>query len=170
LPGRIVAPNITPDKETGIGNWTDGEKIRAIRDGVSRDGRALFPTMPYQHYRLMSDEDVYSLVAYLNTLPAVFNCLPQTQVDFPANLWINSEPQPAGMVPEPDRKNTVKYGEYLVTIAGCQSCHGSEENRKTNLQFAGRKITRLWHETGNLPSDELSAMNAYLKTQPATLR
>jgi hypothetical protein len=43
----VVAPNITPDKETGIGNWTDGEVIRAIREGVSRDGQALFPLMPY---------------------------------------------------------------------------------------------------------------------------
>src|SRR5690242_8684998 len=65
LPGTIIASNITPDRETGIGSWTDGEKIRAIREGVSRNGRALYPLMPYQSYRALSDEDVQALVAYL---------------------------------------------------------------------------------------------------------
>src|SRR5579863_3009153 len=66
LPGRIVASNITPDPETGIGNWTDGEKIRAIREGISKDGHALSPLMPYPSYRIMTDEDVQSLVAFMN--------------------------------------------------------------------------------------------------------
>src|SRR5262249_47604459 len=61
LPGTIVAPNLTPDPETGLGKWTDGEKIRAIREGIDRDGRGLFPMMPYTGYRSMSDEDVESL-------------------------------------------------------------------------------------------------------------
>ena len=64
-------PNITPDRETGIGTWTDGEKIRAIREGIHKDGSALFPMMPYAEYRNMSDDDVQSLVAYLNSLPPV---------------------------------------------------------------------------------------------------
>jgi hypothetical protein len=49
LPGTVVAPNLTPDPETGLGAWSDGEKIRAIREGISRDGRALFPMMPYPY-------------------------------------------------------------------------------------------------------------------------
>src|SRR6266545_817521 len=81
LPGTVVAPNITSDLETGIGTWTDGEKIRAIREGIGKDGRALFPMMPYKLYRKMSDEDVYSLVAYLNTLPPVRNLLPRTRLN-----------------------------------------------------------------------------------------
>lgn len=67
LPGTIVAPNLTPDPETGLGRWTDGEKIRAIRDGVDITGRALFPMMPYPGYRSMSDEDVQAVVAYMNS-------------------------------------------------------------------------------------------------------
>jgi hypothetical protein len=63
LPGVVAPRNITPDKETGIGNWTDGEKIRAIREGISRDGTTLFPMMGYERFRHMSDEDVYSLSA-----------------------------------------------------------------------------------------------------------
>ena len=89
LPGSITAPNITPDKETGIGNWTDGEKIRAIREGISKDGRALFPMMPYSEYRKASDDDIYSLVAYLNTLPPVNNAVPKSVVAFPVSLMIN---------------------------------------------------------------------------------
>ena len=62
LPGTISTANLTPVPETGLGNWTDGEKIRAIREGVSRDGRALFPMMPYAFYRNMSDEDVQRVI------------------------------------------------------------------------------------------------------------
>jgi mono/diheme cytochrome c family protein len=123
MPGTVVAPNLTPDPETGIGNWTDGEKIRAIREGVDRDGRALFPMMPYTNYGKMSDEDVESLVAYMNTLAPVKNPLPKTQLAFPVNLFIKGVPQPAGSVPPHDRSDKVKHGEYLVTIGDCQGCH-----------------------------------------------
>ncbi len=57
LPGTVVASNITPDPETGIGAWTDGEKLRALREGIGRDGRVLFPMMPYTDYRNLCDED-----------------------------------------------------------------------------------------------------------------
>ena len=65
LPGRVVAPNLSPDPETGAGNWTDDQLARAIREGIGHDGRALFPMMPYQRFRAMSDEDVASIVVYL---------------------------------------------------------------------------------------------------------
>jgi mono/diheme cytochrome c family protein len=123
LPGVVAPRNITPDKETGLGNWTDGEKIRAIREGISRDGTALFPMMGYERFRHMSDEDVYSLVAYLNTLPPVRNPVPRSKIVFPVSMLIKSAPQPAGHVPQPDHSNKVKYGEYLVTMAGCIECH-----------------------------------------------
>jgi mono/diheme cytochrome c family protein len=123
LPGRVVASNITPDPETGTGRWSDGEKIRAIRDGVSRDGRALLPMMPYPFYRYMSDEDVESLVAYLNTLKPVRNPLPSTEIDFPANLFTKGVPQPAGKVAPVDRSDPVRYGEYLARLGGCLDCH-----------------------------------------------
>ena len=123
LPGVVVPRNITPDNETGIGNWTDGEKIRAIREGISRDGTALFPMMGYERFRHMSDEDVYSLVAYLNTLTPVRNPAPRSKIVFPVSMLMKGAPQPAGHVPEPDRSNKVKYGEYLVMMAGCMECH-----------------------------------------------
>lgn len=123
LPGVVTAPNITPDPETGIGAWTDGEKIRAIRDGVDNTGRALFPMMPYTGYRNMSDEDVESVVAYMNSLPPVKHALPVTRLDFPVNLMIQFAPQPAGSVPSPNRAEGLKYGEYLVSVGGCNECH-----------------------------------------------
>ena len=94
LPGRIVAPNLTPDPETGVGGWTDDQLARAIREGVGHDGRALFPIMPYQHYRNMSDEDLASVVVYLRSLPAVHNQLPATEIIFPVEYLIRSAPEP----------------------------------------------------------------------------
>ena len=139
MPGRVVAPNITPDPETGIGNWTDGEKIRAIRDGVDRDGRALFPMMPYEGFRHMSDDDVQSLVAYLDALPPVRHPLPATQLNFPVNLMIKFAPQPAGGVPAPDRANKLHHGGYLVNLAGCGDCHTPAEKGQpvAGMEFAG---------------------------------
>src|SRR5215471_12762706 len=65
LPGKVFAPNLTPDKESGAGNWTDDMLARAVREGIGHDGRTLFPLMPYQNYREMPDEDLASIVVYL---------------------------------------------------------------------------------------------------------
>ena len=70
LPGKVYPPNITPDKETGAGNWTDDQLARAIREGIGNDGRALFPFMPYENFRYMSDEDLASVIVYLRSIPA----------------------------------------------------------------------------------------------------
>ena len=67
----VTAPNITPDRETGAGTWTDDMLTRAIREGIGHDGRTLFPLMPYTQYRSMSDADVASIVVYLRSLPAL---------------------------------------------------------------------------------------------------
>lgn len=146
LPGRVYSPNITPDPETGIGKWTDGEKIRAIREGVSRDGRALFSFMPYTHYAKMSDEDVHSVVAYLNTLAPVRKAQPRTELDFPVKYLINDVPQPVtGPVAAPDRSDKVKYGEYLVNLGGCVVCHTKLDKGSVppELAFSGGEEFRL---------------------------
>lgn len=140
LPGEITAPNLTPDLETGLGKWTDGEKIRAIREGVSKDGRALFPFMPYQAYRHMSDEDVYSIVAYMNSLKPIRNALSQTKLDFPVNILIKSTPVPVmEPVPQPDHTDPKKYGEYLVMIGSCVDCHTQKEKGEPipDMLYAG---------------------------------
>jgi mono/diheme cytochrome c family protein len=128
LPGEIVACNLTPDPETGLGRWTDGEKIRAIREGVDKDGRASFPFMPYPSYAKMSDEDVESIVAYMNTLKPVRNSLPVTKLDFPVGMMIKFTPKPLnGKVTTPDISSRAAYGRYLVTIGDCSGCHTPKE-------------------------------------------
>ncbi|MBZ5537958.1 MAG: cytochrome c [Acidobacteriia bacterium] len=145
LPGTVTAPNITPDIETGIGYWTDGEKIRAIREGIDREGRALFPFMPYPYYRQMSDEDVQSLVAFMNTLRPVKSRWPKTILNFPVNFLIKGEPQPAKNVPSTDRGNKLRYGGYLVKMAGCAICHSPMKNGELieSKRFAGGQVLRL---------------------------
>lgn len=138
LPGKVFARNITPDAETGLGRWSDGEIVRAIREGISRDGSALFPMMPYSGYRYMADEDVYSLVAYLRSLPPVRNEVPRSQIDFPVSMLIKGEPQPAGSVRSVDRGNRMAYGQYLTNLAGCEECHTPAEKGKL---IAGRNFS-----------------------------
>ncbi len=123
FPGSVTAQNLTPDPETGLGSWTDGEKVRAIREGVDKHGRALFPIMPYPDYGRLSDEDVKAIVVYMNSLAPVKNALPPSRINFPVNLLIKGAPRPVGHVPEPDRGDPLKLGEYLVHVAGCDSCH-----------------------------------------------
>lgn len=136
MPGEIYAANITPDVETGIGSWTDGEKIRAIREGVDKNGRTLFPIMPYSFYRYMSDDDVQALVAYLDTMPAIQHKLPATRVNFPDSMWMKGDPKPVdGPVKTPDRSDKVRYGEYLQTISHCEVCHTPYPNLKPQLQY-----------------------------------
>ena len=145
-PGRIAPPNISQDREHGIGQWTDGEIIRAVREGVSRDGRALFPMMPYQSYARMSDEDVQSLVAYLRAMPAIGKAVPSTKVDFPLNIFMKSAPQPVNTpVAGPDKSNSIAYGKYLVAVAGCETCHTRLEKgeRPASLAFGGGEVFRV---------------------------
>lgn len=141
--GTVVAPNLTPDIETGLGAWTDGEKIRAIRDGVDKNGRALFPAMPYQAYRRFTDDDVQALVAFLDSLPPVRHPLPQTKLNFPLSLLIKGVPQPTGSVPQSDRSDPKKYGEYLVAVGTCERCHTPVDERFNPLpgkKFAGGTV------------------------------
>jgi mono/diheme cytochrome c family protein len=136
----LVAPNITPDQETGAGNWSDDTLARAIREGIGHDGRALFPVMPYQSYREMSDEDLASIVVYLRTVPAVKNQLPTTRLPFPLNFLMQNMPQPiTAAVAAPDQTNQIALGEYLVKMAACADCHTPQEKGQPmpGMQFAG---------------------------------
>ncbi|MEK6375546.1 MAG: cytochrome C [Acidobacteriota bacterium] len=124
FPGVVAAQNITPDPETGLGKWTDGEVLRAIREGVDREGKALFPMMPYQHYRYMSDEDAKSIVAFIRTLKPLRNQVPEKHLDFPVNFIAKFIPKPLdGPVAAPDPANRLEYGHYLARIGGCYECH-----------------------------------------------
>jgi hypothetical protein len=167
LPGLIAPPNISQDRERGLGDWTDGEIIRAVREGVSRDGRALFPMMPYQSYSKMSDEDVEALVAYLRTMPALKHDVPKTKVDFPVNLLMKSAPQPVvGKVAPPNREDRIAYGKYLVGMAGCEICHTKMEKGAPieGMNFAGGEVFRvpgMEVHSANISSDVETGIGAW---------
>jgi Cytochrome c len=136
----LVAPNITPDKETGAGNWSDDALARAIREGIGHDGRTLFPLMPYSLYKRMSDEDLASIVVYLRSVPPVRNPLPQTRIPFPVSRLVQSVPEPiSSAVAPPDTSDAVKRGEYLARIAVCTDCHTPKERGEplAGMEFAG---------------------------------
>jgi mono/diheme cytochrome c family protein len=122
LPGSVAyASNITPDPETGIGNWTDAEIITAIREGRRPDGSLIGPPMPIGMYRGLSDGDVQAIVAYLRSVPPVRNAVPKSRYDFPLPPAYGP---PVVSVPEPDRGDPVAYGAYLAGPAGhCMECH-----------------------------------------------
>lgn len=136
----LTASNLTPDPETGIGSRSDDALARAIREGIGFDGRALFPIMPYEKMRAMTDEDLAAIVVYLRSLPPVRRALPRTQVPFPVSRLINGVPQPVEGPVTADLSTPVKRGEYLVTIAACAECHTPMDDRGGRLpgmDFAG---------------------------------
>ena len=136
----LVAPNITSDKETGAGLWSDDTLARAIREGIGHDGRALFPIMPYPNFRTMSDEDLASVIVYIRTLAPVRNQLPATRIPFPLNFLIKNVPQPlTGAVAAPDQSTAVVRGAYLVRMGSCADCHTPQEKGEpiAGLDFAG---------------------------------
>jgi cytochrome c553 len=144
LPGMVFAPNLTPDKESGIGKWTDDMLARAIREGIGYDGRALFGIMPYAHYRNMPDEDLASIIVYLRSLPPVKNLLPKTEIVFPVKYIMRNGPQPiTGPVASPDVSDPVKRGRFLVNLIGCSDCHTPLDNRHApigGMEFAGGQV------------------------------
>jgi mono/diheme cytochrome c family protein len=141
FPGAVAAQNITPDPDFGLGKWTDGEVLRAIREGVDRNGEALFPMMPYVHFHNMSDEDAKSVVAYIRTLQPIHSGVPAKHIDFPVNLFVKFTPKPIEHpVTAPDPSDTVRYGQYLTEIGGCVECHTPHDDKNqllTEKLFAG---------------------------------
>jgi len=136
----LTAANLTSDTETGIGGWSDDELARAIREGVDRSGRALFPIMPYEKFRHLADEDLASVIVYLRSQLAVKRTLPKTQIPFPLNRLINGVPQPVTTTVSADLSTPVKRGAYLTTIGACADCHTPMDDRGTpvpGLDFAG---------------------------------
>ncbi len=142
LPGRIIASNLTPDPETGTGNWSDDQLARAIREGIGHDGRALFPMMPYSRFRHMTDEDLASVIVFLRSLLPVRNALPRTEVIFPVNYLIRSEPQPLTEPVQAVVSTPVKRGQYLVAIANCGDCHTPMKQGKfiPEMDLAGGRL------------------------------
>ncbi|HXA17408.1 MAG TPA: cytochrome C [Thermoanaerobaculia bacterium] len=147
FPGVVAAQNITPDADFGLGSWSDGEILRAVREGIDRNGDALFPMMPYEHFRSMSDDDAKAVIVYLRTLKPIHKGVPAKHIDFPVNLFIKFAPKPVdGVVKTPDLYDSVAYGKYLTTIGGCYECHTPHDDK--GVRIAEKAFSGGWEMKG----------------------
>ena len=118
---KAYAPNITPDEKTGIGNWSDAQIMRAIREGIRPDGSIIGPPMPIGLYRGLSDRDVKAIVVYLRQVKPIDNKVQKSTYSIPLPP---SYGPPVEQVPEVPRSDKVAYGAYLAGPAGhCIECH-----------------------------------------------
>jgi mono/diheme cytochrome c family protein len=148
--GTVFSSNITPDAETGIGRWSEDAFSRAMRFGVDREGRHLYPTFPYDHFTNVSDEDDRALYAYLMTREPVHAPSQANQLSFPFNqrvliagwklLFLHGN----AYQPDPSKSAEWNRGYYLVEgLAHCGACHtprnalGAE---RANATFAGGDV------------------------------
>jgi hypothetical protein len=120
FPGSFSAANITP---FNLKAWSDAEIYRAITSGVKRDGSAMFPIMPYPYYGTLDTEDIYSIIAYIRSIPEIESYPPPSNPEFPMSIILNTLPENAIPTQKPLPSDTIKYGEYLVKAAGCIECH-----------------------------------------------
>jgi mono/diheme cytochrome c family protein len=128
--GTFYSSNITPDPEHGIGDWSDDDFVRALREGVSPDGRHYYPAFPYTSYTRLTRDDLLALKAYLDTVPPVAE--PNRRHDLvwlarwraPLALWKWLYLEPGPMQPDPSRDDTWNRGAYLAEAAAhCAECH-----------------------------------------------
>jgi nicotinate dehydrogenase subunit B len=144
--GLVFATNITPDAETGIGTWSYPAFERAMREGIHRDGRHLYPAFPYPSFAKTSDADLQALYAFLMAQPAVVQPVAATRLPFPFNvrplmaLWNTMFHRDNVFVSNPNRSDLWNRGAYLVEGLGhCSACHtprnalGAEETGAAHL-------------------------------------
>ena len=154
---RAVAPNITPDRDTGIGAWTDEQIVDSIRNGKRPDGSLIGPPMPIDFYRQMSDSDVMAIVAYLRAVPPVSNKVEKSTYKIPLPP---SYGPAVTHVPDIPRANSAAYGKYLADIAHCMECHTPMERGvliTAKLGAGGRILPAL--PTGEIVSSNLTPAN-----------
>jgi mono/diheme cytochrome c family protein len=141
--GTLLAPNITPDVETGIGGWTDDQFVNAVQNGIGHSGIHLYPAMPYTYYTKMTRADVVAIRAYLDTLQPVRNLVQANQLPFPFNQreamvgWNELYFRQSKFQPDPGKSPEWNRGAYLVEgVAHCGLCHtpknamGGDENSR----------------------------------------
>ncbi len=151
--GNVIAANITPDQETGIGGWTGEEFRAALKTGIGKGGIHLYPAMPYVYYSKMTDEDVAAIWAYLSTVKPVRNPVVSNQLPFPynirASLWFWNllyRPAPDWQA-TPGKSAEWNRGAYLVEGTGhCGACHTPKNflGGDTSAKFQGYAIQG-WH-------------------------
>jgi mono/diheme cytochrome c family protein len=148
--GKLVGPNITPDRDAGIGAWTDDEFVAALHEGRGRGGIRLFPAMPYSVYTKMSREDALAIRAYLQTVEAVPDKVQPNLLPFPVNIRLNMAVwnalnfTPGRLEPDPSKSVEWNRGRYLVdALSHCGTCH-------TPKNFLGADKTSAYLQGGVL--------------------
>ncbi|MGD9535712.1 MAG: cytochrome c [Alphaproteobacteria bacterium] len=166
-PGLFVAmvPNITPDPETGIGNWTDEQIITAIREGKRPDGTIIGPPMPIEFYRDLSDTDVKAIVAYLRSVKPVRNEVAKSTYNIPLPPAYGP---PVESVPDVPKTDRLAYGAYIAgPLAHCLDCHtplGPDMRRDmAKLGAGGFPIHGPWGESisANLTPDKATGLGEW---------
>jgi len=128
--GTVFGTNITPDSETGLGKWTEDDFVRAMTQGVRKDGKDLFPVFPYTSFTRMSEADLKDLWAYLKTVPPVrqenrpHDLLPPFGIRLTLGPWKALNFTPGPFRPDPGQSEQVNRGAYIVQALGhCAECH-----------------------------------------------
>jgi mono/diheme cytochrome c family protein len=174
---KISVPNLTPDIETGLGSWSDDQILRALRDGIHKDkDRLMYPPMPFYMFDQMSDEDAYSVVAYLRSIPPVKNKFTAVrEAGFMVRTVMNfgvMHHKPVQNVKVPDRKNAKAYGGYLARMGLCVDCHSLTSmgpDLEDNLLGGGTEPMKM-QEIGkihprNLTPDKETGLGKFSKAQ-----
>ncbi len=132
--GTFYVPNISPDKEDGIGGWTDAQFIKAMREGISPEGTHYYPAFPYTSYQRMPDKDLTDLKAFIDTLPAVKSKVPEHDLALPFRFraalapwkWLYLDGKQ--FEPDPAKSDQLNRGAYLVEGPGhCGECHSPRD-------------------------------------------
>src|SRR5258707_2102750 len=167
--GTLYSTNITPDKETGIGNYSDQDFLDAVQRGKRHDGARLYPAMPYASYTYMTDADALAIKAYLFSLPPVRAAAPANTLAFPFNqrwgmiFWSALFNPDTRYMPDTSKSPEWNRGAYLVeALAHCGECHTPR-----NLAFAldnrkkfGGAVTAGWRAY-NISSDKATGIGAW---------
>ena len=166
FPGVLNAPNLTPDKTAGVGAWTDGELARAIREGVDRNGKTLFPMMPYQRFRRLTDEDTLAVIAYLRSVPPLATKVAPSEFPFPMSMFIRLAPAPLTSSPPPWPTDPVERGKILLEVMSCVDCHTKMDKGKPieGMQYAGGNkfpFEKGVVYTSNITPDQATGIGAY---------
>jgi mono/diheme cytochrome c family protein len=171
--GTLYSSNITADRETGIGQWSDDDFVRALHRGVAKDGRNLYPAFPYTSYTAMTRHDAVAIKAYLFSLPTVHAPDTPNQLRFPFNqrwtltFWKWMFLDERRFRPDPAHSELQNRGAYLSTALGhCGECHTPRNillGMSTRKALAGAE-TSGWHAY-NLTSDLASGLGEWTDAQ-----
>lgn len=166
FPGKFYSKNITP---FNLESWSDGEIFRTITTGVSKDGSALFPVMPYTYYGKMDKEDIYDIIAFIRTLAPIESTSPVHSLNFPINFLINTFPQKAEFQTIPSQNDKIAYGAYLTNAAGCMECHTPADKGKliAGKEFTGGrdfKMPGLTLYSANITPDSATGIGSWTQT------